>query len=982
MSTSIGPKGAKLNFSSRGTYLNTSIPGTGIYNRTKLSQKQNNMNTETNNTSGCRYGCGILSLLFFLLGVVAYWLPQDESFKVDDNYFIGLGSILIITLVLFSPEIIKHLFHIKELIPQKEIQFSSEDIVSRYEQDKQVLLERIETEIENKKYLLSNTSNTNKSFFLKSFIECHKTNCLLALHRYYRNYNGDDVLDPNFNNIAYEIIKYNTFNYQTWINNGHDGIKYYSIQKQLFECGIIDRLYTEPESPVLVRSKSHLKKILNKIDGKTLLSKEDKETINKYLDDKEASLIGESKHNNIYENLTVDIQTVYTTLFDTCSKLSECDTVWEILSSKRNTILKSSANKLIDRNKLYGLYVQKKSFCYVNPGDNTTAIFLNINNGIFIYPKWVICLKEDSDFDVYDIDKFEIEFKRSRFIEEKEEFAPKDAKFLIYTYEYVNKNGSPDARYSYNPKYPVYEYGDITFKNLDKTIQFSNADAAERFFLAFQELKSNSNEIDSSDDKVRDPIFGATKQYFNDSQEAAKSICSYYYILLSDVNIIKAIDSVVPDKVGVNKDKLNYIFLADLVWCYSKLGHNISDLFCAEGLPLALVEAYVADKDFMSLNLESHLLDKCNTLLGKLSSFHKTLYALASKDMDNTTPYLNDILSKYCDIYYSKKYQTLLYRFFSVVAKADGTISEQESLWLESLMSNIDDSEHKDSNKNKKKRSDTVSRKTSSTKNSPITKLQSLIGLNEVKKEVMALTNFVKIQKEREAKGLKSVGLSYHCVFTGNPGTGKTTVARILAEIYKNLGIIKSGHLVETDRSGLVAEYVGQTAVKTNKIIDSAIDGVLFIDEAYSLVQGENNDFGMEAIATLLKRMEDDRDRLVVVLAGYSNEMKDFIDSNPGLQSRFNRYINFEDYSKDELKEIFKKIIVDYEYKLSEESETALDSVISEAVANKDKNFGNGRYVRNLFEKTIQNQAVRLSRIGTTTVSDLTTICPEDINDK
>lgn len=186
--------------------------------------------------------------------------------------------------------------------------------------------------------------------------------------------------------------------------------------------------------------------------------------------------------------------------------------------------------------------------------------------------------------------------------------------------------------------------------------------------------------------------------------------------------------------------------------------------------------------------------------------------------------------------------------------------------------------------------------------------LDSLIGLKSVKDEISELRNFIKIQQMRKSQGLKTSHISYHCVFTGNPGTGKTTVARIVAEIYRNMGILSKGHLVETDRSGLIAEYLGQTAVKTNQIIDSALDGVLFIDEAYSLVQKYSNssDYGHEAVATLLKRMEDDRDRLVVILAGYGDEMKDFIDTNPGLQSRFNRYIHFEDYGVDELLAIFK----------------------------------------------------------------------------
>ncbi len=257
--------------------------------------------------------------------------------------------------------------------------------------------------------------------------------------------------------------------------------------------------------------------------------------------------------------------------------------------------------------------------------------------------------------------------------------------------------------------------------------------------------------------------------------------------------------------------------------------------------------------------------------------------------------------------------------------------------------------------------------------------LDSLIGLNSVKKEVQTLTNFIKIQQKRAEQGLKSSSVSYHCVFTGNPGTGKTTVARIVADIYKNLGVLKKGHLVETDRAGLVAEYVGQTAVKTNKIIDSALDGVLFIDEAYSLVGGGESDYGKEAIATLLKRMEDDRERLVVILAGYTKDMKQFIDSNPGLQSRFNRYIEFPDYTSNELYQIFALNLKKYDYHITDDAKAALQHFFEEAVAHKDANFGNGRFVRNIFEKVLEHQANRLASESNLTTERLSEITIEDL---
>lgn len=241
-----------------------------------------------------------------------------------------------------------------------------------------------------------------------------------------------------------------------------------------------------------------------------------------------------------------------------------------------------------------------------------------------------------------------------------------------------------------------------------------------------------------------------------------------------------------------------------------------------------------------------------------------------------------------------------------------------------------------------------------------IPKLEELIGHTTIKQEIVALKNFLQIQISRQKNGLKTPTVSNHLVFTGNPGTGKTTVARIVAQIYKELGILKKGHLVETDRSGLVGQYIGHTAIKTNKIIDSALDGVLFIDEAYALSNDNNRDYGAEAIATLIKRMEDDRNRLVVILAGYPDEMKVFLDSNPGIRSRFNRYIHFPDYSLDELMQIFEQQCSKNDYTFTDEARQNLKLLFQSNLKKKDRNFGNGRFVRNVFEKTIHCQANRL----------------------
>lgn len=330
--------------------------------------------------------------------------------------------------------------------------------------------------------------------------------------------------------------------------------------------------------------------------------------------------------------------------------------------------------------------------------------------------------------------------------------------------------------------------------------------------------------------------------------------------------------------------------------------------------------------------------------------------------------YIKRILDK-ADKELSKKYMVILYRFASVVAKADGKITEEEENWLGQLLSMTE------SEKDEEQPDSRISQGGSN----PVEELESLIGLASVKKDVVSLANFIKMKKMREEKGLKAPSISYHCVFSGNPGTGKTTVARILANIFKELGILNSGHLVETDRSGLVAEYVGQTAVKTNKIIDNALDGVLFVDEAYTLIGGQN-DYGKEAIATLLKRMEDDRDRLVVILAGYSKEMEDFINSNPGLRSRFNRYISFPDYTSSELFDIFQLNAAKNEYAISEEASLYLKKKLDIVVQNKQKDFGNARYIRNYFELAIEHQANRLASDVNLTPEKLSELTIEDID--
>ena len=263
--------------------------------------------------------------------------------------------------------------------------------------------------------------------------------------------------------------------------------------------------------------------------------------------------------------------------------------------------------------------------------------------------------------------------------------------------------------------------------------------------------------------------------------------------------------------------------------------------------------------------------------------------------------------------------------------------------------------------------------------NAILKELDVLVGLEPVKTEVHRAANFARMQVMRRQQGLPVVQTSLHSVFFGNPGTGKTTVARLMGRIYKSLGLLRRGHVVECDRGRLVAEYVGQTAVRTHAAIDSALDGILFIDEAYSLAGRGAEDFGSEAIETLLKRMEDDRDRLIVIVAGYNEPMKQFIASNPGLESRFTNYLNFPDYKPEELLEIFHRMAAQSGLVCAPETEKKVLAICANLHAARNEQFGNAREMRNLFEAAVRNQSTRLVASGQCDRDALTTLLPEDL---
>lgn len=390
-------------------------------------------------------------------------------------------------------------------------------------------------------------------------------------------------------------------------------------------------------------------------------------------------------------------------------------------------------------------------------------------------------------------------------------------------------------------------------------------------------------------------------------------------------------------------DKLLHFTCAELLYIQKALGHEFS-YDKRESLGIFCIMMVRAKNSFQwskseikaclnNQDIKKYILDAVISLDSTVSQFEEKKFPSA-------------ILMLIEDESLARDYKSALLDYARAVANTDSQLTPAEQKFLKDL----EDWNGQESIEKKEGNS-----------LSCIEELNRLIGLNSVKREISTFYNFLNVQERRKMQGLPIPPTSYHCVFTGNPGTGKTTVARIMAGIYKELGILKKGHLVEVDRSKLVAEYVGQTAVKTNKVIDEAMDGVLFIDEAYTLAGNSSQDFGREAIDTLLKRMEDDRDRLVVIVAGYTDEMTRFISSNPGLQSRFNHFIEFEDYSLLELMEIFKKRAEEYRYTLSDEFVQKLQLYFQRAIENKGRSFGNARFARNLFEKCLECQANRIS---------------------
>ena len=800
---------------------------------------------------------------------------------------------------------------------------------------------------------------------------------------------------------------------------------------------------------------------------------------------------------DVDESVPAEVVPLYEHLCQSFEQLLTAEKIWIQASKLRNTVAKSSAGSLVSlQETVFGVGV----FNYIQTKYDVPVIPIG-NQLLYLYPQYGILSTTPAQFEIVDYADISLQYTPISFQEPGA--YPTDAEKIGTTWEYVNKDGSPDRRYANNRQISVVSYGGINLiikGKLSVTFQVSNPNSTRQFCLFFNKFSSVVRDFDKGDSTAESKVIPATTtpaiasnpisgDCFSLAEiiQAAEKLYLCLVEMSSDKQILEILDDQKQlDKAlelniggGVIDKRLAVVAVTDLVKCFNKLGHR-PDMSTDEGRAIGIILSRILLSDNMVCNDQSLIMTEKGTK--HLEECYNLVKNHLHIEYDPDRLLLIEMLRhEGVDDETVNKWAVLLYRYALLIAKADGHISKTEQDWLtnilsftnssigetsdycpssktiqlpqmtddlfadvaryivtsgiastsgiqrrfcigynragkimdelettgiigpaqggnprdilidalklESLLSRgsltLDPSESRDASDNGEQTTKVAPKKVQRKNISdPMKELDDLIGLTGVKIDIANIYNLVKIQKVRVAKGLNVPQISYHCVFTGNPGTGKTTVARMVAQIYKRLGILRKGHLIETDRSGLVAEYVGQTAVKTNKIIDSALDGVLFIDEAYSLVQNiAGNDFGVEAIATLLKRMEDNRDRLVVILAGYSDEMQQFLNSNPGLQSRFSRYIHFDDYSADELASIYKFNLAKYDYKMTPEAWEAINEVIAEAVDNKDKHFGNARFVRNLFEKTLERQARRLtsSKLSSLTEEDLTEITKEDI---
>jgi stage V sporulation protein K len=455
------------------------------------------------------------------------------------------------------------------------------------------------------------------------------------------------------------------------------------------------------------------------------------------------------------------------------------------------------------------------------------------------------------------------------------------------------------------------------------------------------------------------------QNYIQDLKKEATSLLILCKELNADATFIQKINELVNPSASNNLlFKTEHFFLSDIITIYEKkiTSENEKSLFAFAYYYDALRNNHFAD-------------EKAINTLNKLvanSEFKDNLKKIRSNNQivpknSNQTNFLISVLS---EIKHQKLQEFI--KHYEKFLQFSYEMNTEKTSEIKEILSPTKTQQSTNSNVSFPPENDTLEK--------VMEELNGLVGLENVKKDINELVNLLEIQKKRSAEGLKNIEIALHTVFLGPPGTGKTSVARLLSRIFKHLGFLSVGQMYETDREGMVAGYVGQTATKVDKAVDESKGGVLFIDEAYALTANSfGNDYGSEAVNTMLKRMEDHRDDLAVVVAGYTEPMKLFIESNPGLRSRFNRYFQFEHFNPSQLFTIFETFCKKSDFILTDDAVEKLKDTFDLLYAKKDEGFGNARVVRNLFEKCVQNQANRVVKIKVITTDVLRALTEEDI---
>jgi AAA+ superfamily predicted ATPase len=647
-------------------------------------------------------------------------------------------------------------------------------------------------------------------------------------------------------------------------------------------------------------------------------------------------------------------------------KLIQSDKIWSIADTIENE--SGAVKKSVDRRIVDFTY---NPINFINASYQPIILRTFSDTFICIYPAFALILSDYKAPFLIPINQLDILFSSQRFIENNEDI-PKDTKVIDQTWSELNNDGSKNLLAQNNKSIPIVEYGNVEviargFK-LKEEFHISNFSAAEASAQVIQSFLKTF-------DKTTTPALSENEfeqiKTFADKHLAVYAKLEKHQDAMFELykkSNIKEFPFTIP------MEMLEYFFLLDLMSCF-KISSNIEKTKSKESFVLHYIIA--KKKGFVVDDYAQHAVFYSPKLIDQYQKIIVQLGPEADEAIKaETTLYLSTLLNLF-DKDLDIEYRSSLYRFASIVVKIDGKVSKKEEAALKRIMvsppenAELSPAEHVP----------TIDPSNDTSVETAMQALNELTGLTAVKAEINTLINFIKVQKAREESGLKTTSLSLHIVFTGNPGTGKTTVARIVAQIYKALGVLTQGQLIETDRSGLIAEYVGQTAVKVNTTVNSALNGVLFIDEAYSIVGDKDDSFGKEAVSTLIKRMEDDRKNLIVILAGYTDQMYSFIDTNPGFKSRFNRYIDFSDYTPEELFAIYESMSLKLDFVLTDKAKLKLSQVLSDAYTNRDETFGNGRYVRNVFEKSMEMQANRIAGIGKLTKDLLRTIEEVDIPD-